>query len=125
MATIVGSQTITVGTEELTLAKSWVPKYHNELKKGNTLAKKGSHTEGSAVLRISHQVSKGIEGHVISLEVEGPRTLDGVKRLVKAQVVVTCEADITSEETLAADVLVALCGYIPTVVADIFADLTD
>lgn len=127
MATIVGPQTITIGTDtDLSFVKSWVPKYANELKKGNTIIKKASTAaDGEATLRISHQVQKGIEGHVISLEVEGIRGTDAVSRLVKAQCVVTCENGNADEVALAGDVVSALCTYIPTVIDDIFADVTD
>lgn len=126
MATIVGPQTVTIGTQELSLVKSWVPKYHNELKKGNTTIKKAlMATEGEAILRASHQVSKGVEGHVISLEVQGVRGTVPTSKLVKAQLVLTCEAGDAEEATLLTDVTEALCGYVPTVMGDVMADVID
>lgn len=127
MATIVGPQTITIGTTDvdLELVKSWVPKYHNEIKKGNTTVKKATATTGQATLRVSHQVSKGIEGHVMSLEIEGVRGEDAVKRLVKAQLVVTCEDGIPDEISLAKDVTISLTTWVQTVLDDIFADVVD
>lgn len=126
MATIVGPQTITIGAETgLNFVKSWVPKYNNEIKKGNTTVKKATSTQGEAVLRISHQVTKGIEGHVVSLEIEGVRGAVPVRKLVKAQLVVTCVNGDPDEVALATSVAEALCTYIPTVIDDIFADLVD
>lgn len=128
MATLVGPQTITVGTHtDAVFSKSWVPKYHNEIKKGNTMVKKANlDTDGEAVLRISHQVSKGIEGHVISLEVAGMRGPDALDLLlVKAQLVLTCKTGYSAEETLLSNVAVALCAYVPTVIGDIMVDLID
>lgn len=127
MATIIGPQTITIGTDtDLSFVGSWSPKYANELKKGNTTLKKAeTATRGSATLRISHQVSKGIEGHVISLEVEGVRGDPAARRLAKAQLVVTFEDGNADEAANAVDVTNALCTYIPTVINDIFADVVD
>jgi len=127
MSTIVGPQTITIGSDTgLVFTKSWVPKYHNEIKKGNTTIKKASTAaSGEALLRISHQVSKGIEGHVVSLEISGIRGADLVNRLVKAQLVVTCEDGNPDEVALLKSVTSALCTYVPTVADDIFADMVD
>lgn len=128
MATIIGPQTITIGSDtDLVFQKSWVPKYSNEIKKGNTSTKKASTaTNGEAILRVSHQVTKGIEGHVISLEVEGTRgSLLPQRLLAKGQLVLTCQDTNVEEAELTKDIAVALCTYVPTVIDDIFADLTD
>lgn len=129
MATLTGPQAITIGAQSLTLDKAWVPKYHNELKKGNTIVVRDQmETEGYAVLRVSHQVKSGIRGHVVSLEVEGIRDNGSSvfeNRLVKAQMVLTCEDGIALETTLLTNVTNALCAYIPTVMADIMASRTD
>jgi hypothetical protein len=126
MATLVGTQTITIGTQELTLDKAWVPKYHNELKKGNTTVKRDNMaTEGYATLRISHQVQKNVRGHVVSLEIEGNRGPDAAPRLVKGQFVLTCTDGEPDETALAKDLTVALCSYLPTVIDDIAESRTD
>lgn len=121
MATLVGAQTITIGTEELSLDKAWVPKYHNELKKGNTLVKRDyTAADGAATLRISHQVKAGLRGHVVSLEVEGMRGTDlTIPKLVKCQVVMTCLDGLSDETALLKAVVSALCVYLPTVMDDI------
>jgi len=126
MATIVGTQTITIGSDtDLSFVKSWVPKYANELKKNNTMVKKAAATDGEALLRISHQVTKGIEGHVVSLEIQGVRGTTPAARLVKAQMVMTCETGNAEESALLSEVVEALCTYVPTVMADLMADVLD
>lgn len=125
MATIVGNQTFTVGTQTLTMAKSWVAKYHNELKKGNTTIKKATATQGDAILRTSHQVTKGIEGHVISFEIEGIRGTVPAQKLAKAQLVLTCEAGDASEKTLMTQIVAGFCTWLPTVIDDIMNEIVD
>jgi len=127
MANIVGAQTITIGSDtDLSFVKSWVPKYANEIKKGNTMVKKSNTADrGDATLRVSHQVSKGIEGHVISLEIEGVRGTEPAHRLAKAQIVVTCDDGDSEEIATAKEITAALCTYVPTVIDDIFADVVD
>lgn len=127
MATIIGNQSITIGSETLAMSKSWVAKYHNELKKGNTTIKKAtSATNGEAILRVSHQVTKGVEGHVISLEIEGTRgSTTPTRKLVKAQTVLTCESHDVEEKQLLQDVVVGLCTWLPTVIGDIMDEKVD
>jgi len=126
MATLVGTQTITIGTQELSLDKAWVPKYHNELKKGNTTVKRDlMATAGYATLRVSHQVQKGVRGHVVSLEIDGNRGPEATPRLAKMQVVLTCTDGEPDETALLRDLTVALCTYLPTVIDDVMESRTD
>lgn len=126
MATIAGTQSITIGTEGLSFQNAWAPKYANELKKGNTTVKRDQMaTAGIATLRISHQVSKGVAGHVVSLEVEGARGADLENRLVKAQLVLTDISGDVDEDALLTSVVAALCTYVPTVMADVLENRVD
>lgn len=126
MATIIGPQTLTIGTQtDIVFDNAWVPKYHNELKKGNTTVKKAPTSYGEAILRISHQVTKGIEGHVVSLEVEGVRGTVPAKRLAKCQIVLTCEDGDAAEASLLVDITECLCEYLPTVIVDVMKDMKD
>lgn len=126
---ITGTQTITVNSKPAVLVKSWSPKYHNELKKGNTTVKRGPwDTTQSATLRYSHQVSKGVEGHIVSFEIEGVRGIESEPdrtRLAKIQVVLTTTADEPQEKLLMEQMVAGFCDWLPTVITDIMAEIVD
>jgi hypothetical protein len=127
MATIAGNQTISFNSVDETYQKAWSPKYANELKKGNTTIKKAVITRGAATMRASNQVSKGVESHVFSLERDRYRDGEAIadSRLVKVQVVMTCENDDPTEQADLKLLVNSVCAYLPTIMDDVCNDVVD
>lgn len=94
MSTI-GTQTITVNAIPRTYTPGWVKKYAADLKRGDTAIKKSPLTNGGSTMRITHNASKGIERHILSIE-DAETDLSGtvpVATLEKAQLTITCAED--------------------------------
>jgi len=127
MATIVGEQTITHNSESLSFKKSWDAKYEGEIKKGTTTIKKASITNGSALWRLTHGMRGNIESHKFSIELN--RYRDGETkedaRLVKVDVLMTCEHDDPVEEAELTALVTTVSTYLPTIMADVIGDVTE
>lgn len=119
---IAGNQTITVSTVERTYSPAWSPKYANELRKGNTSVKKSVSATEASTLRFTHDANKGIERHVSSIEDEV--SVNGVPKLRKVQVTLTCEADNPTEQVATQALATGYMAYLAStgVLESIFAD---
>jgi hypothetical protein len=108
MATINGTQSITVNS----VARSYVEAVHSayakQLAAGNTRVKRATITDGESLLRYSHDTTniKGIERHVVSIE--DRLTTDGESTIARIAVTLTVPetgAQDTSAKLLAAGFL--------------------
>lgn len=126
MATVSGAQSLTLGSETLTLNSVHDKKYEHMLAKGNTKLWGVTVTDkGKLLERLSHEQRGTIESHVLDFELTGPRaaTYDTKQpsRMVKVHVVISCAADEPTEETLLSSLVTGVCDYLPTVLPDIMA----
>lgn len=95
------SQTITVDSVERTYKKAFVPKYAKQLQAGNTVTLKCDTTApqaGTSILRVSHDESKGVQRHLVSIE-DITVDADGVEHIRKVHTVLSCDTGSPTEET--------------------------
>lgn len=124
MSTI-GSQTVTVNSEDRTYNPGWAAKYAGDLKRGNTAIKKCAITGGSSILRFTHDEKNGVERHILSLEDRiSPVSTEDEEQLDKIQITLTCKANDSAAATRLTQLAIGAAAYVQSagVLDSIFAE---
>lgn len=119
MATITGTQTLTVAGVSREYNPGWSSVYSNDLKRGNASVKKCalnlvSHgIDGESLLRFVHDAKSSIERHVVTLE---DRLQDGATSdIVRVNITLTCLENSPTATTRLKELVTGICSYLPTV----------
>lgn len=130
MASLIGSQTITIDGVDVTMNPSWQAKYATEIKRGNACTKAADilvdTVDVHSIEKVVHDEVKGVEKHSISYEenylnAESP----GGQDMIRIQVLVTkpkSRPDLTARTKAITN---GVCAYIPTIVDSMMANEKD
>lgn len=104
---------LTVAATPRTYTRSYDARYAKESAAGNTQIYKVSITDGSSILRISHDDKKGVERHYISLEDVTPDAVNpATSNVKKVGVTLTCKKDSIIDEQALKALLAGLIAYL-------------